>query len=175
MKEPEPVDWRAVMPDAADLHDAGFAYQAGDYVKALTLVNRALAAAVAAGNADVAGLIAPFLAMCQAKVAGTPLRPAEPACALCCSEEDVPAHEADTLWLCPACVPRCRTRIQDLQSSGELHQQRWPPKDPQHHGRCSFCGVGADLMKAIFGAADTGALCYECLEDFTEQFAVRRS
>ena len=160
--------WREGLPDLADLRDAGWAFQAGDYAKALELSERALAEAELKGRVDVADIARRTVDACRAKLSGGRAPGEVPeGCALC-GEAVQLARVLDVsfIWLCAACVPKCQTRIDTLRAEGTLADVRFPPSRTAPD-RCSFCQIGGCVFVTL-SSAGVGALCYECLEDFTD-------
>jgi hypothetical protein len=160
--------WRQGLPDLAALWDAGWAFQAGDYPRALELSERALAEAESRGRPDLADMARRTIEACRAKLSGQRAPGEVPeGCALCGTVVQLPrVLDGPFIWLCEACVPKCRTKIDALRAAGALTEARFPPNSAVAD-RCSFCQIGGRVFVTL-SSAGVGALCYECLEDFTD-------
>jgi hypothetical protein len=158
----------SAMPEWDELRRSGVAYEAGNYGAALRLGEGAIETATNLGRLDVVQHALQLLAMCNAKLAHVPDASVAPqGCAFCCKVEGIPAHRRDEhAYICDDCVTRGRARIRALVATDVLAAQRTPSFDGGR--RCSFCAVGAGAIAIVFGSGDTGALCADCLEDFSE-------
>jgi hypothetical protein len=160
--------WREGDPDLASLSDAGWAFQAGDYAKALELSERALAEAESQGRSELAEMARRTVDACRAKLTGGRAPGEVPeGCALCGEEAQLPrVLDVPFIWLCDACVPKCHGRIDTLRAAGTLGESRCPANGAVRDG-CSFCQIGGRVFVTL-SRAGVGGLCYECLEDFTD-------
>jgi hypothetical protein len=160
--------WRQLLPGDAALADAGVAYGAGHYARALELVEQAKVIAAAAGDTRYTDLADNFAAACRAKLSGQRAVGEVPeGCALCGSPE-LPGEVLPIpfIYFCGRCLPLCRSWISELRSRNALQAHRFAAETPGHP-LCPFGGIGP-LLLVVQSLEGVTGVCYECLEDFTD-------